>query len=506
MDGAKATGGNSRLLMLCIDSMSLPFALEHIAQLPTLRALIDKGVMVQPETPATDFSASVWPTFAFGMEPGEHGEYFPFQWNAEHHVFKRLSKPIWHRAFELEPFWYDIARAGIKATVLDAGSILNDRAAPCRQITNWSNQSTGDAASSDPALLAEVRRRFGHRPIGKEVPVPKKRSECRRIRDSLISALKRKTDAILWLMEKDQWQFFLAGFYEVHRAGHNLWPTDGAFASEAEPDALLEVYEEQDRQLKRIVERTDSETTLVVFALHGMAPNAAQEHFLQKVMARLNARYLAEHGHGAVPASGTNFISLLRKTVPYGLQYQLASILGEDVQDWVVNRTVVGGLDWSRTPAFRLASAGEGTIRLNIKGREANGFFEPDSEELARYVGWLEHCLMSIRVAGTDEPLIKRILHPHELYPGPKAHYLPDLLLQWAPAAPVERIYSNEIGEIAEQLTTGRGGNHVDGSFVLVSGPDADPETVGKIARIQDIGRFAQSCFGLPARAKSLAQ
>ena len=44
----------------------------------------------------------------------------------------------------------------------------------------------------------------------------------------------------------------------------------------------------------------------------------------------------------------------------------------------MVNRALVGGLNWSRTPAFRLSSGGEGLVRLNIKGREAQGFFEPN--------------------------------------------------------------------------------------------------------------------------------
>ena len=65
-----------------------------------------------------------------------------------------------------------------------------------------------------------------------EVPVPKKKARCLKIRDQMIEALGRKTDAILWLMDRYEWQFFLAGFYEAHRAGHNLWPIVGAFASE----------------------------------------------------------------------------------------------------------------------------------------------------------------------------------------------------------------------------------------------------------------------------------
>ena len=97
-----------------------------------------------------------------------------------------------------------------------------------------------------------------------------------------------------------------------------------------------------------------------------------------------------------------SFVSLLRKIVPYKLQTVLAELLGEDVQDWVANRSIVGGYDWSRTPAFAVSTEGIGYLRLNIKGREAQGFFEAGSKELDDYVAWLKDALMSIRVVGTD--------------------------------------------------------------------------------------------------------
>jgi predicted AlkP superfamily phosphohydrolase/phosphomutase len=483
--------------MVSIDSMSLPFAKAHLEALPALGALVERSVLIEPKSSAGYLSASVWASFASCLGPGAHGQYFPFQWDARRLSLRKVSKPIWRDEFDFEPFWYAIARAGIETTVLDAGGVLNDHASPCRQVTNWSYQSTGDARASDPALLAEIRKRFGRRPIGKEVPVPKKRAVCRHIRDNLTVALKRKTDAVLWLMERDPWRFFFAGFYEVHRAGHNLWPVEGAFASEADPDAMLEVYKEQDRQLARIVERIDSSTTLVVLSLHGMAANVAQDHFLQKILARLNARYLAERGLGVAANESSNLAAQLRKLVPFEAQHYLANVLGEDVQDFVVNRSLVGHLDWAATPSFKLASGGEGIIRLNIKGREARGFFDPGSKELTHYVSWLERALLAIRVIPSGEALIKSIHHAKDLFPGPRSHLLPDLVLEWAPQAPAERIASPEIGEIHEKLATGRGGNHVEGAFALVSGPGAALTEVDDIARIEDIGRFAQSYFGL---------
>ena len=133
-------------------------------------------------------------------------------------------------------------------------------------------------------------------------------------------------------------------------------------------------------------------------------------------------------------------MSRLRKTVPSSLQIILADLLGERVQDWVVNRAVIGGHDWSRTPAFPVSSGGEGYLQLNIKGREAQGFFEPDSAELQDYVDWLEDALLQIRVSDTGEPLVNKVIRTKDVFPGRKNYLLPDLLLKWAPKAPVEHI------------------------------------------------------------------
>jgi predicted AlkP superfamily phosphohydrolase/phosphomutase len=482
--------------MIGADAMSFAFARKHLHQLPALQSLLKQGVLIEPKTPAGEFSGSPWPTFASGKDVGEHGIYFPFQWDAKHLKQRRQRDLVWCEQFEFEPFWYEFSRAGIPCTVLDAGCVPNSKAAPCCQITNWSYQETSWAEASDFALFTEICRRFGRRPIGKDVPVPKNNALCNETRDRLIEAIGRKTDAIIWLMDRREWRFFLVGFYEVHRGGHILWPAKGEFASKADPNALLDVYKAHDRQLQRIIEHAlDEHTTLILFALHGMDQNTAQDHFLREIMARLNARYLSELGIADVPAKAQSFVSLLRKTIPYKMQVFLAEVLGETVQDWVANRTILGGYDWSRTPAFAVSTEGVGYLRLNIKGREAEGFFEAGSKGLDDYVAWLEDALSAVRVVETNEPLVKSILRTRDFFKGPRSHLLPDLLVKWAPAAPAERIVSSKIGQIRGRLRTGRGGNHVGESFVVVAGEQADNVPARDIKHIKDIGRLARSCF-----------
>jgi predicted AlkP superfamily phosphohydrolase/phosphomutase len=491
---ATAKRTTQRLLMLGLDSASLPFIREHLGNLPVLESLLSKGSVQELESTATYFSASVWPTFSSGKQPGEHGQYFPFQWSEVDHSYRRLADPRWSEELDFEPFWHRIANAGIPTIAFDIAHTLHDERAPCLQITNWSYQSLGTAGASDPKVLKEIRRRFGYRPIGHEVPVPKTARQCVAIRDQLVRAACAKADATLYLMEKP-WCLFVTGWYEAHRAGHNLWPVDGEFASDAAPDALLAVYKEIDRQLGRVLARLEAEqpaTSVMLFSLHGMSENRAQDHFLNEILARLNSLYLGRQRNRSKKPAIMNMMALLRHVVPATMQYRAATLLGDHVRNWVVRKALTGGRDWAASPSFPVHSGGEGLIRMNIKGRESTGFFEPESAELADYVAWLRERLLAIEVSGTGERLIDEIVAVDDVFTGERRHFLPDLILKWRPLEPVDRIRSADIGEIEFSIATGRGGNHNDSAFLAATGDDSFRKIIASARRISDLGLVAQ--------------
>lgn len=489
---ASRVHADRRLFMLGLDAVSLPFIRDHLDRMPCLASLLAKGVCRDLESPAAYLNGSVWPTFLSGKSPGDHGQYFPFQWAATERRYRRIADRHWSEQFDCKPFWHRVSHAGVPTIAFDIGHALHDERAPGLQITNWSYQSSGAAKASRPDVLRDIQRRFGHRPIGPEVPVPKSARQCAALRDTLIDAVRKKADATIHLMSRP-WGLFVTGWYEAHRAGHNLWPIDEDFASKASPDAMLAVYEEMDHQLARVVaatERRGQECALIVFTLHGMEPNRAQDHFLAEILSRLNRVYR----HGAVKAAVTpvapNAMAFLRRAVPPTLQYWVASILGERVQDWVVNRALVGGLTWADIPSIVVLSGGDGLIRLNIKGRETAGYFDPESQELVDYVAWLRTRLMAITVAETGERLIEDIALVDDLYPGARRNFLPDMIVRWRPEAPAHRIKSPDIGEIEVSLSTGRGGNHNSSAFMIAHGND---EFLQVFARVRDIAGLSRA-------------
>ena len=484
----------SRVLLLELDSLSLPFIRSNIDQLPTLRTLLDTGGLIETESTGHIASASVWPTFATGSLPGHHGHYFPFQWHPEKMRFYRPYRKAWNGALLYEPFWYPLARDGFDCLVLDAVQCVPMPHSPCLEINDWSAQSSGRAQVSDPGVLKELRKRFGRNPIGPEITVSKSRKQSEHLVEKVLDSLRRKTDALIWLGTSRPWNFYLASIQDVHRAGHNLWPVDEEFASDVPPGSLLRVYQAMDQAIDRIQQAfSDGRTTMVFFTLNGMATNRAQNHFLPQLLQRLNHLYTTGEKRVDTSSRRNGIIAALRDTVPAAIQLRANRMLGEDVQDWVVNREYLGALKWEKTPSIPIPSGGEGFIRLNIKGREKHGCLSQEGGEAVSYADWLTEKLLNVRDAQSGEQLISEVIDLHKLYPGNRSSMLPDLALQWSPDRPLTRITSPDIGTIEKRLSTGRGGNHTGESFALVQASTMDSGFEDDLRSITDYARLVTS-------------
>ena len=113
--------------------------------------------------------------------------------------------------------------------------------------------------------------------------------------------------------------------------------------------------------------------------------------------------------------------------------------------------------------------------------------------------------LAAIEVSGTGEPLIRRIVAADQECPGIRRHFLPDLILDWGPDAPAQRISSPDIGEIEASLATGRGGNHDGSAFLIAKGGEAFLEAFEPVRDIADLGRAAETFLLARSDARAAA-
>ncbi len=467
--GAPAHGARQpRLLALGLDGAEYDFIRTRADALPALAGLLERGDLHRIEAPKA-LSGAVWPTFYNGAHPGVHGVYQHLVWDAERMGLRRIG-PDW---CYYQPFWKDLEADGHRVVVLDVPYSFPTALEQGVVITDWGTHGqTWPLAASRPDV-AKLLRRFGPSPIGRETPIQKTDVQLAGIRRTLEKGAARKGDLICELMKDLDWDVFVAVFGETHRAGHLFFserddpgvPPDGA------PTQMLEVYRAVDRAIARVLEEAGPDTAVLLFSVHGMMQNPAQEHVVAPLMSRLNARFVEEHLGLAPPPpqSGGGIVGALRRTVPSRLQYTIGALAPDAVRQWVVERQVIGGLDWSRTPGFALRTDIRTELRLNLKGREASGILERGSDLHHRYVEVMREVFTNLHDADSGAALVDEVVDIPGEFEGPRSDYLPDFAVTWREEPAAARVTTPLLGTVRVDRPGVRGGDHTDFGFCALA-------------------------------------
>ena len=119
-------------------------------------------------------------------------------------------------------------------------------------------------------------------------------SELLRLRDVLVNTTEQMARMAQDLLAAEAWDLFFVVFGATHRGGHYLWDrsqveSDGASASSLREvdDALVDVYVACDAALARLIESAPDSARILVFAVHGMEPNAAWNHIVEDLLGRI---------------------------------------------------------------------------------------------------------------------------------------------------------------------------------------------------------------------------
>jgi Type I phosphodiesterase / nucleotide pyrophosphatase len=489
--------------MIGMDAAELSFIQQHLLSLPTLRRVLDAGTLYRLGSTAGVFPGSVWPTFYSGMPPGEHGVYHHLQWDAGAMQLRRVSEDWLY----VEPFWYDLERRGFHVATIDVPMSFPSRLTRGAEVINWgSHDELGPFGAHPGHLAAEIRMKFGRHPMGSEIPVRKSPGQLEKIRQKLVAGAMAKSALSRWLLAQADWDFFLTVFGETHRGGHLLWPEGGVDCS-TPSDGLLEVYQAVDRGIGKLLEAlSDDETTLIIFALHGMGRNDSQEHFMPRVMDRVNAGFSGDRGvsdsRGGRESRGgqRGAMRILREHIPAGLQNAIARAAPVTVRDLVVSRQISAGHDWGHTPGIALLADLNGYLRWNLQGRERRGMLKGDGGMLERYIAWVRQCLLGLRVSEVGTALVRDVLLSRDHFPGRRMGLLPDAVVTWSGLLPISRVYSDGIGSLAAEPSTGRAGNHrPDGFCVIVEGARQRERRIPPPNHISELSAYVCALLGEPS-------
>ncbi len=498
-----AMSETSNLLMIGIDAGDLEFIQAHRTSLPAMGALLDRGRVWRPEATLSLFG-STWPSFVAGAGPGEHGIYQHLAWDAERMGLRLIGGEMRPR----RAFWQELEARGLRVVAIDVPYTEPAYLKRGLEITDFATHgATFGLQTNRPGLAREIRARFGRGTMGRETPVRKSAVKLLSIREDMIESAQLKTEMLLHFMAAEPWDVFMAVYGECHRGGHLLWNRE-------DPADLLRVYEAVDAGIGRLVAAAPAETRVFIFSAHGMGEIASQGHLIRPLMARVNEVFLTreeglgsgadgENGcHGKNGNAGTNgtngkherksaggFVSWLRERVPDAWQQAAGDAAPEWFRHWVVEREVLGGIDWARTPGFGLRTELRTELRLNLRGREAAGVLECDGPRREAYVDFLRETLMSLKDAATGAPLVERMADVHAEYPGTRVDWLPDYSIQWRDVPPAARAFSESIGYVEGITPQTRGGDHADLGFALLAGDAFD--AVDDLPPLERVDQFA---------------
>jgi predicted AlkP superfamily phosphohydrolase/phosphomutase len=463
---------DQRLLLIGLDAADPVLVQDWITRgdLPHLAGLQRRGTTMRLETSARHLAGSPWPTFFTGQHPTGHGLYADFQWRHETMEFAAPT-PDW---IDPVPFWRELEDE-IDIVVYDVPFVTQARCVRGVEIVGWATHDKLLPPNSYPdSLLAEVERRFGSWHVSYEAYGPAPVAELLALRDEMIENTRRSTELILWLLERD-WQLALVCLSALHRGGHRLFDRSSikgevtAAEGAAFDDAMRQLYIAADTAVGRLVEAFP-EVDIVVFSLHGMMTNIARADLLDDMLRRVLEGPTAKARKGLVRQLG--------EALPYPLRRAVSKRIPRVLQDRLMTAWATGGIDWQKTPAFCCRADLQGYVRLNLKGREAQGCVEPGPEAEA-LVARIREGLMSFRDADTGKPLIDDVVPAEDvLPPGPVRDRIPDLFVMWRETsqAGLRAVQSDSLGTIRRAAPgegngpNGRSGNHRPEGILIAAG------------------------------------
>jgi predicted AlkP superfamily phosphohydrolase/phosphomutase len=488
-----------------IDRWCVEGRLPHIARMKAM------GTSFRMRTTAEVFHVSAWPSIFTGTGPDQHGLYHAYVTHPGHQGVLR-PKP------DQSPFpfvWKTLDDAGRRSVVMDAFMTCPLDAFNGVQIVDWGTWSWFWQPTVTPQPIArEFKRRFGRYPSDDHskvgiVPV----TDVAAFRQRLLAAVARKTEALKWLIQQQQWALFLVVFGECHPAGHYFWhlhdPSYHTHPGASVGDlthALRDVYVALDGAIGELLAVVGDDTTVWLVSGDGMTGNFSGSHLLEPMLAQMGLmqRATAERTDGtAAAAPSSDLLRTIRDLVPQRIRMTISkALLTRHTQEQLALRWKTSGIAWPSTRAFIIENANEGYVRINLKGREPQGAVSP-GEEYERLCDLLCRTARGLANPATGLPAARAVYKTDDLFDGPFRSHMPDVIICWNRDARITtELLAQECGLVRVPAPSSGtapfySGNHWPNAFVIATGPGIDQGVELHPRHVLDLAPTILSAFDI---------
>jgi len=445
----------------------------------------------------------------FPFYTGRRYEYFPLPfylvWDPEKMTLQRPSPG----RLSLPVFWRALQEGGPRAVVIDMPWVPQPEPFNGVEIAGWATHDTifEEVQTYPPEYRAWIYKVFGKQIRYDENSAPMNAREFLRVRDKLCQITDRVAELSETLLRREAWDLFMVNFSTPHIAGHKLWDLTNVVGGYTEAqkaemlDAMRQVYIACDRAVGRLLSVAGEDVNVIALAIHGMQDNITRNAILPEMLRRV----LADEYLEGLPLRKKGWLPALRSLVPADWRHAVKSRLPFWIQDQLTVFWRAGQGRWKDKKAVSLPADVQGMIRINLKGREAEGVVEPGPEYETLCAEIMEG-LRSFLDADTGEPFIQNITRLNADEKGQstlKLDCYPDLTIDWVqtPARTHRALFSPKYGTIPWPTPLrnpeGRSGNHHMEGFIIAAGADIKSGTI-KDARMIDLAPTILALLGQP--------
>jgi predicted AlkP superfamily phosphohydrolase/phosphomutase len=483
-----------RQLLFILDAMEseLVFKWANEGKLPCFRRLMEQGARAELASTAAQLPDTVWAAIYSGMNPAKFAKYFYVQYVSVSGDLRILNDDD----IGATPFWDHLSASGRRVCVLDVPKFPVSRQINGFHVTNWGSHATSTKRASQPSgLLDEITKRFGKHPVGDCDATDENPRSLRKLRRHLLAGIELHGAMCRFLMERQDWDVFFAGFSETHCVGHHFWRFFDATNPGYDPadtggfrDTIQTAYQAVDRQLGELLKLAGPDTRCLIFSGHGMGPMNHASWNLQEILDRLGFGHTAAKAHaGEDTGARVNPWRLLQMKLPGRFQYAVKARLPRRFRDELVFRWYAGPRDWAGCRAIAVPNnESVGAIRILVKGRDRHGIVQPGPEH-RKICEDIAAAMRELVDARSGRKVTLDVTLAHDEFHGPFVDGLPDVTVLWDQSFAWHEVASPAIGRLTLRRQDSRTGSHTPHGFLLARGYGERPGTELPRATLYDI-------------------
>jgi predicted AlkP superfamily phosphohydrolase/phosphomutase len=358
---------------------------------------------------------------------------------------------------EAEPFWDKLSRRGIRVGILDVPLLPLVKNLNGFQVCEWGSHDTflGGLETWPPNLAGEIIEQYGNDPVGTCDDIVRTPDGYADFVSNLEARISIRERILSDLCNRFNPDFLFTVFSESHCVGHQAWhlhdaghPLFDARTVSRIQDPLLRVYRAIDTSLQRVIDFWPDAHLLVLLS-HGMGPHYGISYMFNALLQKLDGQQVAatERYWPRVQRAWQRTPEWLKHLLP-------------DTQAWRLSlKTALSAHGRSQQRFFAVTNNDVfGAVRINLHGREPSGTVTKD--EYPSLIRWLEQQLLSLRCSRTGQRVALEVVRSADIYDGPFAGDLPDLMVKWNQEVPINRVILPSGEELAIPYQGIRTGDH----------------------------------------------